>query len=112
MTEVYYPALPAPEVTFLTDDSTVTAGDSHSLTCRMTHIPHLTVSPTVKLIGPGGNVLATGTSYTVTHTLNPVMTSHAGHYNCSASVVILSVRVGVSGQTNAILYVQSMWLTL
>ena len=96
------------QVTIFQDVSLITAGDSHTVQCTVTDIPYLVVSPTVELIGPGDNVLATDMSLTVTHTLDPVMTSHAGQYTCRASVMIASVSVDVSGQSNSTLTVQSM----
>ena len=85
----------------------MTAGDSHTMHCTVTDIPYLAVSPTVELIGPGDIVLATNMSLTVTHTLDPVMTSHAGQYTCRASVIIASVSVDISGQSTSTLTVQS-----
>ena len=69
-------------------DSTVTAGDSHKMQCTVTDIPYLAVSPIVELIGPGDSVLATDMSLTVTHTLDPVKTSHAGQYTCRTSISV------------------------
>ena len=86
------------------EDSTVTAGDTHSVQCTVTDIPFLAVQPTAELIGPGGSVLATTL---MTHTLDPVMTSHAGQYTCRASVMIASVGVDVSAQSSSTLTVQS-----
>ena len=83
------------------------AGDSHTVQCTVTDIPYLAVSPTVELIGPGDIVLVTNMSLTVTHTLDPVMTSHAGQYICRASVIIASVSVDISGQSTSTLTVQS-----
>ena len=88
----------------------MTAGVSLTVQCTVTDIPYLAVSPTVELIGPGDSVLVTDISFTVTHTLDPVMTSHAGQYICRASVMIASVSVDVSGQSSSILTVQSMSL--
>ena len=85
----------------------MTAGDSHTVQCTVTDIPYLAVSPIVELIGPGDNMLATDISFTVTHTLDPVMTSHAGQYICRASVMIASVSVDVSGQSSFTLTLQS-----
>ena len=73
----------------------------------MTDNPYRDVMPTVELIGPGNTVLATDTSFTVTHTLDPVMTSHAGQYTCRASVVVASVRVHVGDHSSSNLTVQS-----
>ena len=99
---VYSPYFPAPEVIISPGDSTVTAGDSHTVQCTVTDIPYLAVSPTVELIGPGDSVLATDMSFTLTHTLDPVMTSHAGQYTCR-----VSVGVDVNGSSST-LTVQSM----
>ena len=88
------------------EDSTVTAGDSHTLQCTVTENPHLAVRPTMELIGPGGS-LATAVGLLVAHTVDPVKTSDAGHYTCRASVVIPSASVDVSGQSSSILTVQS-----
>ena len=85
----------------------MTAGDTHTLQCTVTDIPYLAVSPTVELIGPGDSVLATDMSFTVTYTLDPVMTSHAGQYICRVSVIIASVSVNVSDQSSSTLTVQS-----
>ena len=76
--------------------------------CIVTDIPYLAVSPTVELIGPGDSVLATDMSYTMTHTLDPVLTSHAGQYTCRASVMIASVSVNVSGQSSSTLTVEGI----
>ena len=85
----------------------MTAGDSHTVQCTVTDIPYLAVSPTVELIGPGDSMLVTDMSFTLTHTLDPVMTSHAGKYTYRASVMIASVSVDVSDQKNSTLTVQS-----
>ena len=98
--------LPAPEVAGV-EDSTFTAGDSHTLQCTVTEIPHLAVQPTVELIGPGGSLVATAVGLLVAHTVDPVKTSDAGQYTCRASVVIPSVSVDVSGQSSSTLTVQS-----
>ena len=90
----------------------MTAGESHTVHCIVTDIPYLTVSPTVELIGPGDSVLATDMSYTVTHTLDLVMTSHAGQYTCRASVMIASVSVNVSGQSSSTLTVESIGMSI
>ena len=95
--------LPAPEVTISPGDSIVTAGVSHTVQCTVTYIPFLAVSLNVELIGPGDIVLAIGMSFTLTHTLYPVMTSHAGQYTCRASV---GVDVSESSST---LTVRSMY---
>ena len=83
----------------------MTAGDTYRVQCTMTISSDLEVLPTVQLIGPGDIVFATAMNPTLIHTLDPVMTSHAGQYTCMASVVIASVSV--SGQSTSTLTVQS-----
>ena len=91
------------------EDSTVTAGDSHTLQCTVTEIPHLAVRPTVELTGPGGSLVTTAMGLMVNNTahVDPVRTSDAGQYTCMASVNIPSVSVDVSGQSSSTLTVQS-----
>ena len=92
------------------EDSTVTAGDSHTLQCTVTEIPHLAVQPTVELIGPGSSsVVATVIGLMVTHIVDPVRTSDAGQYTCRASVDIPSVSVDISGHSSSTLTVQGKW---
>ena len=105
--ECYYsthsPTVTATEVIISPEDSRVTAGDSHTIHCTVTNIPYLVVSPTMELIGPRKSVLATDISFTLSHTLDPVMTSHAGQYTCRASV-----NGNISGQSSSTLILQSM----
>ena len=96
--------LPAPVVGSV-EDSTVTAGNAHTLQCTVTEIPHLAVQPTVELIGPGGSLVTMDVM--VTHTVDPVRTSDAGQYTCRASVVIPSASVDISGQSSSTLTVHS-----
>ena len=105
-------ALPNPEVMISQEYSTVTAGDSHTVQCTVTNIPYLVVPPTVELIGPGNSVLVTDMDFTVTHNLDPVMTSHAGQYTCRASIKIASVSVNVSSHSDSTLIVQSKSATI
>ena len=101
--------LPAPEVATV-EDSTVTAGDSHTLQCTVTEIPHLAVQPTVELIGPASsNMVATVVGLMVTHIVDPVRTSDAGQYRCRASVDIPSASVDISAHSSSTLTVQSKW---
>ena len=88
------------------EDSTVTAGNSHTLQCTVTEIPHLALQSTMELTGPGGS-LAIAVGLMVTHTVDPVRTSDAGQYTCRASVNIPSASVDVSGHSSSTLMVQS-----
>ena len=51
-------------------------------------------------------MLATNMGFSVTHTLDPVVTSYAGQYTCRASVMIATVSVDISGQSTSTLTVQ------
>ena len=113
LTELLFSTLyPAAQVTISPGNSTVTAGDAYTVQCTVTDVPCLAVMLTVELIGPGDIVLATDMSYTVTHTLDPVITSHAGQYTCRVTVMIASVSVNVSGQSSSTLIVQSKFTLL
>ena len=90
------------------EDSTLSTGDSYTVECVVTDIPYLFVPPTVELIGPADSVLVTDMGFTLAHTVDPVMTSHAGQYTCRASIMIASVSVDVSDQSSSTLTVQSM----
>ena len=104
--------LPAPAVATV-EDSTVTAGDSHTLQCTVTEIPHLAVRPTVELMGPGSSsVVATVMGLMLTHTVDPVRTSDAGQYTCRASVDIPSASVDISGHSSSTLTVQSKFVKI
>ena len=77
--------------------------------CVVIGTPYL---PTVQLQGPRNSVLALNynMSFTIIHTLDPVMTSHAGQCTCRASVMIASVSVDVSGQSSSTLTVHSEFI--
>ena len=77
--------------------------------CVVMGTPYL---PTLQLQGPRNSVLASNfnMSFTMIHTLDPVMTSHAGQYTCRASVMIASVSVDVSGQSSSTLTVHSEFI--
>jgi len=99
-------ALPSPQVT-TTMNSTVTAGGQQALECNVSVVPFLTVAPTLQWVAPSNSEVASGSSTSLTHTLDPVRTSDAGQYTCRATVDIPSVNVYVSGQSSTTLTVQS-----
>ena len=102
-------ALPNPVVSISPANPTVTAGRRHTVTCTSTvrAFSHLTIQPTVEILGPDGSEIVTGTGLELRTTLNPVRTSDAGEYTCRASVVISSVSVDVSEERSSTLTVQS-----
>ena len=68
---------------------------------------HLTVQPTVEILGPDGSAIFTSRGLELSTALDPVRTSDAGQYTCRASVVIESVGVDVSGERSFTLRVRS-----
>ena len=103
----YFSALPMPEIMISPETSRVIAGGTHTVQCIMTGISYLAVPPTLELRRAGGIMLATNVGFSVTHTLDPVMTSHAGQYTCRVSVVIASISVNVSDQRNSTVSIYS-----
>ena len=76
----------------------------------MMEVPYLTVLPSLQLIAPGGGVLVSdNSSFTVSHTLRPVTTPHAGQYTCIGSVNVSSVNVSVEDQSSSTLTVESKY---
>ena len=98
-------ALPPPMVE-ITTPSTAVVGHSLTLQCEVTTVPHLTTTPHVELIGPGGIVLAsTDTSLNLSHILDRVLASHAGQqYVCMATLDIdeLGLYLRSQSTTNAL----------
>ena len=80
------------------------AGQFLSLTCRVDVVEYLTVSPQVEWRQPDGsavtntgnpskrdNVEVMGRVSTHNVSFSPLLTSHAGEYQCRASITLLSV---------------------
>ena len=79
------------------------------LQCSVSVVPHLVTTPHVELYGPGDVVLASDTTLSLNHTLDPVLVSNAGHqYVCEAVLVIESLGSSLTTQsTSYTLNVQS-----
>ena len=99
--------LPKPRVSISPSNPTVTAGGRHTMRCTVRASSHLTVQPTVEILGPDGSQIVTGGGQELSTALDPVRTSDAGQYTCRASVVIESVSVDVSGERSSTLRVLS-----
>ena len=101
-TFVTIPVPPPPEVE-LTATPNVVAGSELILVCSVTTVPHLIVPPRVELVGPGDTVLAaTSTALNLSHTLDPVLASYAGHqYVCKAVLEIELLDISLQSQSNA-----------
>ncbi len=81
------------------------AGQSVSLSCTVTVIENLIVNPHIEWMKVGGstttnsqntsviNTVVSGTASTLNVSFNPLLTSHAGQYQCRASVNISDVPV-------------------
>lgn len=65
----------------------------------MSAVPHL-VTSYVELSGPGMVVLANNTNISLTHTLDPVLSSNAGQYICRAVLEIEVLNVPLALQSS------------
>ena len=106
---VFLSDLPPLEVE-LTAPFITTAGDELTVVCSVTNtVPHLITLPQIELIAVGDialanstdTVLATGTGYSVSETLNPVTTLDAGQeYVCRAELNIESIDLSFRAQSD------------
>ena len=96
------------------------AGQFLSLTCRVDVVEYLTVDPQVEWTQTDGSVVtntgnpSTGDSVKVMgriSTLNvsfsPLLTSHAGEYQCKASITIPGLNQTYTSANRTIVFVQS-----
>ncbi len=109
--------LPPPEISVLSDPISE-AGQSVSLSCTVTVVENLIVNPHIEWMKVGGsiitynqntsviNTVVSGTVCTLNVSFNPLLTSHAGQYQCRASVNISDVPVVFNNITTS-LYVAS-----
>ncbi len=96
------------------------AGQSVSLSCTVTVVENLIVNPHIEWMKVGGSTIndlnstemtavVTGTISTLNVSFNPLLTSHAGQYQCRTSVNISDVPVVFNNITTS-LYVASKFL--
>ena len=90
-----------------TMDTTVAVGEEVTLECNVSVVMFLSEEPTIELAGPGGDVVEMATGRTLKYLLDPVNTSHAGQYTCTARLQIPSVGVDVRVENTTNLMVQS-----
>lgn len=100
--------MPALEVELLAPPVGV-AGDSLTIECQVTAVPHLISTPQVRLVGPQDTLLHHQTGYNVSETLGPLTTSDAGQqYVCKAELEIESIDVSqIAESDNYTVTVQS-----
>ena len=81
-----------------TANSTVTAGDPHTIECNVTIlIDYLVGEPAiVELSGPTGTILSRVTGLYLSHKLNSVSTSDTGLYTCRVIISVTSEGVLVT----------------
>ena len=92
----FYTALP-PLVVEIVAPASAIAGGSLTVECSVTAVPHLITPPQVRLFGPDGRLLVGETGYSVSETLNPVMTLQAGQqYFCEAELMIEAMNLSLS----------------
>ena len=110
-------ALTAPVVAISITGST-TAGETLTLTCKVTVMEGLTVQPDIEWVDSGGSaitsgvndvavgsVMRSGVESTLDLEFSPLHTSHGGQYTCRA---IISIGVsGLSGSSSEDIIIQS-----
>ena len=96
------------------------AGQFLSLTCRVDVVEYLTVDPQVEWRQPDGSVVTNtgnpsirdavevmGRVSTLNVLFSPLLTSHAGDYQCRASITILNVSPTLKSYNGTSVFVQS-----
>ena len=75
-------------------NTTVTAGDHHTIECNVTVVDYLVGEPAVvELSGPMGTIFSRVTGLYLSHTLSSVSTSDTGSYTCRAIISITSASI-------------------
>ncbi len=111
--------LPSPEISVISAPISE-AGRSVSLSCTVTVVENLIVNPHIEWMKVGGstindlnstemNTIVLGTVSKLNVSFDPLLTSHAGQYQCRASVNISDVPVVFNNITTS-LYVASKFL--
>ena len=90
--------LPPPNVTLDQSPIAATAGDDVTITCTVTVIDDLVVTPSLQWAAPGGTIINTGNPSSVTGEVGqvstialrfmPLHTSHGGEYSCIVTITI------------------------
>ena len=115
------PGLPAPVVTITPGVASGTAGEELVLTCTVTVVEHLTVTPTVQWsrgsVGSSTSVTESettnsGVTNSRTLTFSPLSTSHGAEYTCQTESSIPAINVTSSGSDSRAVMVQSQLLHL
>ena len=87
------PSVPPDLEVSITANTTVTAGDHHTIECNVT-IEFAVEEPTVvELRGPTGTILSRVTGFYLSHTSLSLSTSDTGLYTCRAIISITSASI-------------------
>ena len=99
------------------------AGQPLSLTCTVTILEYLIVSPQVEWMPPDGSVISTdgnpssgqaavvsGTVSTRNITFSPLQTSHAGRYTCWAYLIVPNLSQSFNNSANNFIRVRCKFL--
>ena len=116
---IIHTALPPPNV-MTTSSGTMSPGSSLTLTCTVEVVDGLIVHPAIEwtkqAVGIGGNTAlnsissgAVRTNNTVTLSFNPINTSDAGQYTCTATVDISAINITVTNNSMVDIRLQSEW---
>ena len=80
---------------------TVQAGDSLTLTCSVGVVSDLASPPTVQWTYSGQTLTSVGSGLTRTLTFDPVRTSDADQYTCTATINIPEVNIADRSSVNS-----------
>ena len=96
------------------------AGQCLSLTCRVDVVEYLTIDSQVEWRQPDGSVITNtgnpsiidsvevvGRVSTLNVSFSPLLTSHAGEYQCRASIAIPNISQSFTNNDSVAVYVQS-----
>ena len=92
------------------DDVTIIAGQTYSLTCSVQVVAHLVVEPSIEWTRQDGTVLNASSGYSLQLNFNPLMTSNSSLYTCQASVEVTGVVESVSAEASRDLLLASMYI--
>ena len=90
-----------------TSDSVLNIGDQIALECTVSLVPYLIVEPTLEWLDPVGNILASTTGVSLTHSVTVEGTSAAGVYECVVMVDVVDIGLSISEQSSTSITVQS-----
>ena len=100
-----YAALPPPSITITSEGSSI-AGHSYALSCSVSVVDGLVVTPLVTWLNSSGSVQQSIVGLSLNLTFSPLKTSDAGTYQCVSVITIENISVYVSNSASKTITVQ------